>query len=199
MAAIEFSTMTDEALALLAEKDRHAQEFLLQKYKPLVRVKAGAYFLVGADREDLVQEGMLGLFKAIRDFNSEKSNFYAFAELCITRQIISAIKAATRQKHVPLNSAVSLQSTHSQTTLSLEQMLAPRESNDPQEILLQRQQMDTMQEAMQQMLSPLEKEVLMLYLRGLTYVEIAQSLKRSEKSVDNALQRVKNKLEEFLR
>ncbi len=194
----DYASMTDEQLALLAESDERAQEYLLQKYKPLVRVKTSAYFLMGADKEDLVQEGMLGLFKAIRDFNAEKSSFYAFAELCITRQLISAVKAATRQKHMPLNNALSLQSTLPESELSLEQILTPRESNDPQEILLQRQQMDTMREAMQSMLSDLEKEVLRLYLSGMTYQQIANTLKRSEKSVDNALQRVKTKLEDFL-
>jgi len=195
---MDYASMTDEQLALLSETDSRAQEYLLQKYKPLVRVKAGAYFLIGADKEDLVQEGMLGLFKAMRDFKSEKSSFYAFAELCITRQIITAVKAATRQKHMPLNSAVSLSSTMPESEVPLEQVLIPKESNDPQEILMQRQQMDTMREAMQSMLSNLEKEVLKCYLEGMTYQEIATSLKRSEKSVDNALQRVKSKLEEFL-
>ena len=189
---------TDEQLVMWAETDSHVAEYLLQKYKPLVRVKAGAYFLKGADKEDIVQEGMLGLFKAIRDYDPNKASFYSFAELCITRQIISAVKAATRQKHIPLNSALSLQSTLSQSDLSLEQRLSPRESNDPQEILLQRQQLDTMRAAMQSMLSNFEKEVLKRYLRGMTYQQMAQELKRSEKSIDNALQRVKNKLEEFL-
>ncbi len=189
---------SDEQLVIWAETDSRVAEYLLQKYKPLVRVKAGAYFLKGADKEDIVQEGMLGLFKAIRDYDPNKASFYSFAELCITRQIISAVKAATRQKHIPLNSALSLQSTLSQSDLSLEQRLSPRESNDPQEILLQRQQLDTMRAAMQSMLSNFEKEVLKRYLRGMTYQQMAQELKRSEKSIDNALQRVKNKLEEFL-
>ena len=194
----DLAKMTDEQLAAMAGTDAGAQERLMHKYKPLVRMKASAYFLMGADKEDLVQEGMLGLFKAIRDYNAEKSNFFSFAELCITRQIISAVKAATRQKHMPLNSALSLQSTLSQSDLSLEQVLASRQCNDPQEILLQRQQMDTMRTAMQSMLSPFEKEVLKRYLHGLTYQQMAQELGRSEKSIDNALQRVKNKLEEFL-
>ncbi len=194
----DYVAMTDEQLAILAAEDVHAQEYLLQKYKPLVRVKASAYFLMGADKEDLVQEGMLGLFKAIRDFNAQKSSFYAFAELCITRQLISAVKAATRQKHMPLNSAVSLQSTLPESEISLEQVITPKESNDPQEILLQRQQVTAMREAMQSVLSDLEKEVLRLYLAGMTYQQIAFALKRSEKSVDNALQRVKGKLEDFL-
>jgi RNA polymerase sporulation-specific sigma factor len=194
----DYTGITDEQLAYLSGNDEKAQEFLLQKYKPLVRQRAGAYFLMGADREDLAQEGMLGLFKAIRDFNVEKSSFYAFAELCITRQMISAVKAATRQKHIPLNRAVSLQSTLPESEIPLEQMLVPKESNDPQEILLQRSQMAAMQETMQRVLSNLEKEVLRLYLSGMTYQQIAYALHRSEKSVDNALQRVKGKLEDFL-
>lgn len=194
----DFTAMSDEQLAMLAQNDIGAQEYLLQKYKPLVRVKAGSYFLMGADKQDIVQEGMLGLFKAIRDFNAEKSNFYAFAELCITRQLITAVKAATRHKHMPLNSAVSLQSTLPESDTQLEQMLTTRESNDPQEILLQRQQMSAVREAMQSMLSPLEKQVLRLFLSGMTYQQIAVTLKRSEKSVDNALQRLRAKLEEFL-
>jgi RNA polymerase sporulation-specific sigma factor len=193
-----YDRLSDEALALAAGEDGAALEHLMQKYKPLVRAKAGAYFLMGADREDLVQEGMLGLFKAIRDFNPEKSGFYAFAELCITRQIISAVKAATRQKHMPLNNALSLQRVMPESDMSLEQILASRESNDPQDILMQRQQLDTMRETMQRTLSRLEKQVLGLYLRGMTYAQMAAAINRSEKSVDNALQRVKAKLEDFL-
>lgn len=194
----DLTAVADEQLAVWAETDTYVAEYLLQKYKPLVRVKAGAYFLMGADREDIVQEGMLGLFKAIRDFDPDKSNFYSFAELCITRQIISAVKAATRQKHMPLNNALSLQSASPQSDLSLEQKLSSRASNDPQDILLQRQQLDTMRLAMQSMLSNFEKEVLKRYLQGLTYQQMARELGRSEKSIDNALQRVKNKLEDFL-
>lgn len=193
-----YADLSDEALAQLARQDSGAEEYLLKKYKHLVRAKAASYFLIGADREDIVQEGMLGLFKAIRDYRPGRGNFYAFAELCITRQIISAVKAATRLKHAPLNSAVSLQSTFDQSERSLEQMLLPTQSNDPEAILMQRQQYDSMHQAMLQLLSPLEKEVLSMYLKGMSYQEIAQKLHRSEKSVDNALQRIKNKLEEFL-
>ena len=189
----------EELLRRLRAGDADAEEALYMRYKPVVRSRARTYFLVGADREDIIQEGMIGLYKAVCDYEFDKqASFRVFAELCITRQIISAVKAATRLKHAPLNSAVSLQSTFDQSERSLEQMLLPTQSNDPEAILMQRQQYDSMHQAMLQLLSPLEKEVLSMYLKGMSYQEIAQKLQRSEKSVDNALQRIKNKLEEFL-
>lgn len=189
-----FDGMNDEQIALLAAEDKKAADYLLVKYKPLVRARASTYYLIGGDRDDLIQEGMLGLFKAIRDYQPGKSNFLAFADLCITRQILSAVKAATRKKHSPLNSALSLQAAMEQGSRSLQESVAPDQSNDPQEMLIARQHYEAVMAALQAVLSKTESQVLALYASGLSYQEIARTLGRSEKSVDNALHRAKVKL-----
>lgn len=191
---MSFEGMNDEQIARLAAQDEKAADFLLVKYKPLVRARASTYYLIGGDRDDLIQEGMLGLFKAIRDYQPGKSNFLAFADLCITRQILSAVKAATRKKHGPLNSALSLQSAMEEGSRSLQESVAPGQSNDPQEMLIARQRYEAVIAGLQAVLSKTESQALALYASGLSYQEIAQALGRSEKSVDNALHRAKVKL-----
>ena len=191
---MSFEGMNDEQIALLAVEDEKAADFLLVKYKPLVRARASTYYLIGGDRDDLIQEGMLGLFKAIRDYQPGKSNFLAFADLCITRQILSAVKAATRKKHGPLNSALSLQSAMEEGSRSLQESVAPGQSNDPQEMLIARQRYEAVIAGLEEVLSKTESQVLALYASGLSYQEIAKALGRSEKSVDNALHRAKVKL-----
>uniref|UniRef100_A0A7C1JEY9 RNA polymerase sporulation sigma factor SigH n=1 Tax=Ammonifex degensii TaxID=42838 RepID=A0A7C1JEY9_9THEO len=197
-----FDAMQDEEIVAYArDGDIEAQEFLINKYKNFVRAKARSYFLIGADREDIIQEGMIGLYKAIRDFRLDKlSSFRAFAELCITRQIITAIKTATRQKHIPLNSYVSLNKPiyDEDSDRTLLDIVSGAGLTDPEELVISREEFDHIEEKIGELLSVLERKVLISYLNGKSYQEIAGDLNRHVKSVDNALQRVKRKLERYL-
>lgn len=181
--------------------DSNALEQLINKYKNFVRAKARTYFLIGADREDIIQEGMIGLFKAIRDFRGDKlSSFRAFAELCITRQIITAIKTATRQKHIPLNSYISLNKPiyDEDSDRSLMDTIIEDKISDPEEMMIKKEKHTQIEGKMGEVLSELELEVLSSYLEGKSYQEIAKDLDKHVKSIDNALQRVKRKLEKHL-
>ena len=195
-------TILDEELVLYAhEGNIDALEHLINKYKNFVKAKARSYFLIGADREDIVQEGMIGLYKAIRDFRNDKlSSFRAFAELCITRQIITAIKTATRQKHIPLNSYISLNKPiyDEDSDRTLLDILTAAKITDPEELIISREELLSIEAKIGEVLSGLELEVLMSYLQGKSYQEIACDLDRHVKSIDNALQRVKRKLEKCL-
>ena len=197
-----YEGMTDEEIALLArDGDEAALEVLLNKYKNFVRSKARSYFLIGADHEDIVQEGMIGLFKAVRDFREDKlASFRAFAELCVTRQIITAIKTATRQKHIPLNSYVSLNRPiyDEESDRTLMDVLSEVQMAGPEELLISQEDYSSVESRISEVLSDLEMEVLNLYLEGKSYQEIAEELGRHVKSIDNALQRVKRKLEKSL-
>ncbi|WP_411954445.1 RNA polymerase sporulation sigma factor SigH [Alkalibacillus sp. S2W] len=196
---LNFDQLDDEVvLDYVQQGEVQALEYLIQKYRSFVRAKARTYFLIGADREDIVQEGMIGLYKAIRDFQDDKqSSFKVFAELCVTRQIITAIKTATRQKHIPLNSYVSLDKPvyEEDSDRTLIDMIAEDEKADPERLLINRERIGDMEIKMQELLSELEQEVLELYLDGQTYQEISDELGRHIKSIDNALQRIKRKLE----
>lgn len=197
-----YSAMLDEEIIKDARAgDNKALEYLINKYKSFVRAKARTYFLIGADREDIIQEGMIGLYKAIRDFRGDKfSSFRAFAELCITRQIITAIKTATRQKHIPLNSYVSLNKPifDEESDRTLLDVISEESISDPEEMIINREEFSGIEDKMGEILSGLEWEVLSLYLQGKSYQEIAEELDRHVKSIDNALQRVKRKLEKYL-
>lgn len=197
-----YAQMTDEkVVSLCHEGDSDAEEYLLNKYKNFVRSKARSYFLIGADHEDIVQEGMIGLYKSIRDFKPEKlSSFRAFAELCITRQIITAIKTATRQKHIPLNSYVSLNKPlyDEESDRTLLDVIMEGRISDPEEMIINRENLGNIHNRINEVLSGLEQEVLKAYLDGKSYQEIAETLGRHVKSIDNALQRVKRKLEKYL-
>ena len=199
---VSFDSMMDEELVLKArEGDKEALEYIINKYKNFVRAKARSYFLIGADREDIVQEGMIGLYKSIRDFKNDKlSSFRAFAELCITRQIITAIKTATRQKHIPLNSYISLNKPiyDEESDRTLLDILTATKITDPEELIISKEELYSIESKIGEILSDLELEVLMSYLQGKSYQEIAVDLDRHVKSIDNALQRVKRKLEKFL-
>lgn len=191
----------EQVVELVKGGDDIALEYLIKKYRNFVRAKARSYFLIGADREDIVQEGMIGLYKAIRDFRSDKlASFRAFAELCITRQIITAIKTATRQKHIPLNSYVSLNKPifDEDSDRTLLDILSGTKVSDPEELVISREEFVHIEEKMGEFLSELEWKVLMFYLEGKSYQEIADDLNRHVKSIDNALQRVKRKLERYL-
>ncbi len=199
---LEMEVRSDEDIVTEAKNgDSIALEFLINKYKNFVKAKARSYFLIGADREDIIQEGMIGLYKAIRDFRGDKlSSFRAFAELCITRQIITAIKTATRQKHIPLNSYVSLNKPiyDEDSDRTLLDILSGTKITDPEELMINREEYDDIEFKMGEILSDLEWKVLTLYLEGKSYQEIALDLRRHVKSIDNALQRVKRKLERYL-
>lgn len=195
--------MSDEDIAVFCREQESgvALEYLISKYRNFVRAKARSYFLIGADREDIIQEGMIGLYKAIRDFRSDKlASFRAFAELCITRQIITAIKTATRQKHIPLNSYISLNKPiyDEDSDRTLLDILSGSRVSDPEELVISREEFSDIEEKMGEILSDLERKVLMAYLDGKSYQEIAIELDRHVKSIDNALQRVKRKLERYL-
>lgn len=197
-----YMNMEDEDIVEGARTgDLQALEYLITKYKNFVRVKARSYFLIGADKEDIIQEGMIGLYKAIRDYNRDKlTSFKAFAELCITRQIITAIKTATRQKHIPLNSYVSLNKPiyDEESDRTLLDVLSGAKVTDPEELIISSEELYSMESKIVELLSDLEWEVLMAYLDGKSYQEIAEELDRHVKSIDNALQRVKRKLERYL-
>ncbi|MFC0469764.1 RNA polymerase sporulation sigma factor SigH [Halalkalibacter kiskunsagensis] len=197
-----YDTVEDDELVIFVRNgDSGALEFLINKYKNFVRAKARSYFLIGADHEDIVQEGMIGLYKAVRDFNGDKlSSFKAFAELCITRQIITAIKTATRQKHIPLNSYVSLDKPlyDEESDRTLLDVICGTRVTDPEELLINQEEFEDIELKMGELLSDLERQVLMLYLDGRSYQEISVDLNRHVKSIDNALQRVKRKLERYV-
>ena len=198
----DFDSMTDEQVVVLAqETDSPALEYLLNKYKNFVRTKARSYFLIGADHEDIVQEGMIGLYKAIRDYKAERlSSFRAFAELCVTRQIITAIKTATRQKHIPLNSYISLNKPiyEEDSDRTLLDVITEEGMSNPEEMIIDREDLSVIEGKIGQMLSDLEKDVLVRYMEGKSYVEIADEMHRHVKSIDNALQRIKRKLLKYL-
>ena len=196
----QFLSMPDEEVAVLAQNgDGQALAYLLNKYKNFVRSKARSYFLIGADHEDIVQEGMIGLYKAIRDFQPTRlASFRSFAELCVKRQIITAIKAATRQKHVPLNSYVSLNKPlyDEESDRTLLDVIEGRVTN-PEELYISQEDLARIQTQISEVLSDLERQVLEAFMDGKSYQEIAELLGRHVKSIDNALQRVKRKLFKF--
>lgn len=194
-----YDTLTDEELVELSSAgDKNATEYLLSRYKNAVRAKARMYFLAGADRDDIVQEGMIGLFKAIRDFDiSKQASFKSFAELCVRRQIITAVKTATRKKHLPLNSYVSLSKPAFQEDGEgyFLDILSELEEMGPEELFISKENAKDMGVKIKESLSKLEREVLDMYVEGMSYQEIAKRMNRPPKSIDNALQRIKKKLE----
>ena len=194
---------SDDELALRAQEgDGQALNTLLERYRRFARSKARGYFLVGGDIDDIEQEGMIGLYKAVRDFRSDRqASFRGFAELCITRQIITAIKTATRHKHQALNQYVSISGVRGGDDAgerSIEELLDDHHEADPAEHVVAAQRMDDMRRSMAEMLSGLEVDVLRLYVEGKSYQEISEQLGRHVKSIDNALQRIKRKLDVHL-
>ena len=198
-----YDLLTDEQLLTLHRGgDALAEEMLYARYKQVVRSKARTYFLIGADREDIIQEGMIGLYKAVCDYQFDKqASFRAFAELCITRQIITAIKSATRKKHIPLNTYISLNRSvyEGDTERPLIDVLSSTQISDPEEVLIGRESYEAVADSIEHSLSKLERGALDLYLLGYSYQQIADALQKSTKCVDNAIQRVKKKLEEYLK
>ena len=198
-----YESLTDEQLlTLLRGGDDLAEEALYARYKQVVRSKARTYFLIGADREDIIQEGMIGLYKAVLDYQFDRQvSFRAFAELCITRQIITAIKSATRKKHMPLNTYISLNRSvfEGDSERPLIDVISSTQISDPEEVLIGRESYEAVADSIEHALSKLERGALELYLQGYSYQQIADALQKSTKSVDNAIQRVKKKLEEYLK
>ena len=200
--SIDNSQQDEYDIVLKASKgDKIALEYIIKKYKNFVKAKAKSYFLIGADKEDIIQEGMIGLYKAVRVFDASKTNsFKGFADICITRQIITAIKTATRQKHIPLNSYISLNKPvyDEESERTLLDIIATSIVTDPEELIISKEELKHIESKMNELLSDLELQVVEYYLNGKSYQYIADKLKRDVKSIDNALQRVKRKLEKHL-
>ena len=199
---VSFGDLNDEQLVLAAQNnDIDAVDVLLRRYRDFVGAKVKAYFLVGADKDDLFQEGMIGLFKAVRDFDPDKcDSFRAFAGVCVSRQIITAIKSANRQKHIPLNSYVSLDKSFDDAgDNAYINVIHEPYSENPEAIVINRENMDKIECEINKTLSKLELQVLVYHLRGLNYREISELIKKDIKSVDNAIQRIKRKLEAILK
>lgn len=198
----DFSILSDEQIVALAQKgDSEAMDHILEHYKNFVKSKARSYFLVGADHEDIVQEGMIGLYKAIRDYRSERqASFRAFADLCITRQIITAIKTATRQKHIPLNSYISLnRPVHDgESDRTLMEVIQQEDNANPETMMISREDFSAIRGKLSELLSPLEMDALSGYIEGKSYQEISSQSGHHLKAIDNALQRVKKKLAKYL-
>ena len=195
----KYESLTDEELiTLFRDGDQEAMEMLLNKYKEMVLRKAKSMYILGGDSDDLIQEGMLGLFKAVRDYDCGRdASFRTFAQLCVTRQLYTAVKASSRKKHLPLNTAISLSRPMREDGEEEEEFLDCLEadaSSNPEVYLIGQEEMERLEEKIEKELSAFEKQVLELYLTGMGYVEIAHVLNRDEKSTDNALQRIRTKL-----
>lgn len=201
---MQWEAMTDEELIDAirrgpgSEEAREATNELLERYKEVVRSKARAYFLIGADRDDVIQEGMIGLYKAIVDFQPQKmTKFRSFAQLCIQRQIVSAVRLSSRLKHWPLNSYISLDRSVNDEDgkeMSLMELLPDAAGRSPEEVLMDEDNLHQLENAIIDALSPMEKRVLQLFLKGLDYMEIAKAMDKKPKAIDNALQRIKRKI-----
>ena len=191
----KFDNVSDEELiARLRQGETDIEDYLMEKYKGLVRQKARAMFLMGGDTDDLIQEGMIGLFKAVRDYQPDReASFQSFANLCIDRQIYTAIRSSNRQKHQPLNTYVSLSSSDTEENLRDSWV----EHDNPESILIDRENVSALEQEMEKNLSPLENQVLHLYLDGNGYVEIAEILGKTPKSIDNALRRIRKKIKKY--
>jgi len=200
----EYSQFSDEELIdRLRGGDSHITDYIMDKYKNLVRSKARSMYILGGDNEDLIQEGMIGLFKAVRDYDCGRdASFYTFADLCISRQMYTAVQASHRQKHWPLNTYVSLygssQSQGDSEEMELAEALSPDQDQNPETLFIDRERVEYLEAQIERELSSFEKQVLDLYLTGMSYSQIAKVLGREEKSTDNALQRLKSKIKKML-
>lgn len=192
---MEYKEYSDEELIVLLRKGEDSiMDFLMNKYKPLVRKKTNALYLIGGENDDLIQEGMIGLFKAVRDFQVEKeTSFYHFAELCITRQLYSAVEASNRKKHIPLNTYVSLFGEGTESNMELEGQLGSHQEN-PEKLVIEQEIWRDFHKRLFASLSTMEQKVLGLYLEGNNYIQIAEIMGKEPKSIDNALQRIRQKI-----
>jgi RNA polymerase sporulation-specific sigma factor len=199
---LDISLSDDQIVKKAQNGDKEAEEYLIRKYKEYVKNRTLQYYIAGADRDDIIQEGMIGIFKAIRDYESDKAaSFSTFAELCVTRQIISAIKQARRLKHGPLNTYVSLSKPISdeEPSNNLENTLLSGKDSDPESMLLLKEKINHIQDNGSDIFSKLELGVLKEFLQGKNYIEIADLLNKPSKSIDNTIQRIKKKLDKYLR
>ncbi|WP_250277728.1 RNA polymerase sporulation sigma factor SigH [[Clostridium] colinum] len=195
-----YENYTDEELLdKIKNGDNIAMDYLITKYKNLVKMRARAYFIIGTDSEDIMQEGMIGLYKAIRDYKKTDASFQTFAKICIDRQVITAIKMANRKKHLPLNSYLSLNMLvyEEDSEITYIDKLEESKALNPEEIVIDKENVKTLQKQINEKLSKLEKQVLKLYLRGKSYATIAKELQKDEKSIDNAIQRIRKKIEKI--
>lgn len=195
----EFHNLTDEEIVEMAGNgDQNATEYMLKKYAPLVKKSIRTLYLIGADTEDLSQEGMIGLFKAVQNYkDGNKASFYTFAKVCIDRQIYSAIKASNRKKHSPLNGYVSFYSKGNEEYGELINSLEADHNSNPEHVILDQENTSRIEDLLQTHLSRMEKEVLPMYLDGKSYTEIAEKMGKSTKSVDNAVQRIRDKVKKL--
>lgn len=198
---MNYDTQSDEELvALTHQGNEDATEYLLQKYSPLVRKSIRTLYLIGADTEDLLQEGMIGLFKAIQHYennNQQNASFYTFAKLCIDRQIYSAIKLSNRKKHFPLNSYISFYSKVNETDTELIENLEAGNESNPEHVILDQENTSSIEDVLEAHLSKMEKIVLHLYLEGNSYADIAATIEKTPKAVDNAIQRIRDKVKKL--
>ena len=192
---MHYEACTDEELIeMLRAGKSEIADYIMEKYKPLVRKTANAMYLIGGETEDLIQEGMIGLFKAVRDYNMEKeSSFFAFAKLCISRQLYSALEASNRKKHLPLNTYVSFSNQDLAEGSSLDELIAVQAAS-PEQMLIEQEGREEFAKRLHEKLSSMEKKVLYLYLEGNSYTQIAQIMEKTPKSIDNALQRIRGKI-----
>lgn len=192
---MNYKDFTDEELIeKLRAGDAEITDYIMEKYKPLVRKKTNAMYLIGGDTEDLIQEGMIGLFKAVRDFNPEKEvSFFSFAEMCISRQLYSALEASNRKKHIPLNTYISFSNQDEADGINLEQMIT-EQTISPEQMLIEQEGKKEFFDKLEEKLSPMERKVLYLYLEGSSYTQIAEQMGKSAKSIDNTLQRIRGKI-----
>ena len=206
-AVVKYDLLTDEEIVdRIQTGDQPAIDYLMEKYKHLVRSKAKALYLIGGDKDDLIQEGMIGLYKAIRDYQSDKENsFFNFADLCVSRQIYSAIKASNRKKNIPLNTYISLytpaygDNNDTEDKESLVDIIHQKYVSNPEELVIDKENTSMIEYELVRRLSDLEKQVLALYMRDLKYTQIAEVLGKEPKTIDNALTRIKTKLNQVLK
>lgn len=192
---MNYNNFSDEELIeKLRDGDTEIADYIMEKYKPLVRKKTNAMYLIGGEPEDLIQEGMIGLFKAVRDFNPEKEvSFFSFAELCISRQLYSALEASNRKKHIPLNNYISFSNQEESEGINLEQMIT-EQTISPEQRLIEQEVKQEFFDKLEEKLSLMEKKVLYLYLEGSSYTQIAEFMGKTPKSIDNTLQRIRSKI-----
>ena len=184
----------EELIERLRAGENDITDYIMEKYKPLVRKKTNAMYLIGGETEDLIQEGMIGLFKAVRDYDAEKNaSFFSFADLCITRQLYSALEASNRKKHSPLNNYVSFSTQEETEGMNLEELLSGQSIN-PEQMLIEKEGKQEFFARLEENLSTMEKKVLYLYLEGDTYTKIAEKMEKTPKSIDNTLQRIRGKV-----
>jgi len=192
---MSYKDLTDEELIdMLRKGNTEIADYIMEKYKPLVRKKTNAMYLIGGETEDLIQEGMIGLFKAVRDFNPEREvSFFTFAEICIMRQLYSALEASNRKKHIPLNTYISFSDQNESDGVNLEQLIT-EQTISPEQMLIEREGKQEFFDKLEEKLSPMERKVLYLYLEGSSYTQIAEDMGKAPKSIDNTLQRIRGKI-----